>query len=124
MIAFRLRVGLALFCVCLVAPIALQAQSATATPGAVQGTVLFGGPEHPLCASGAKVALYGDIGVIETVADQDGKFSFSGLAPGIYFIEATYFGLHEGQNIEVDGGIVTQISLDLTPPGPNGHEEF
>jgi hypothetical protein len=82
--------------------------------------VFLGAPDEPLCRPGAKVTLYGDTGVISTITDRDGKFSFSDVEPpGVYFLQASYLGLHAEQNVMVDAGTVVQVSLHLEVPDPN-----
>jgi len=106
--------------ICLLAPCGLAAQDTTATTSRLQGTVFSGAPDEPLYRPGAKVTLYGDTGVIPTITDQDGTFAFTNIdPPGIYFIEATYFGLHAEQNVTVHAGAVVQVSLHLEVPDPN-----
>jgi len=106
--------------ICLLTPFGLAAQDTTATTSRLQGTVFSGAPDEPLYTPGAKVTLYGDTGVLSTVTDQDGTFAFTNIdPPGIYFIEATYFGLHAEQNVMVDAGTVVQVSLHLEVPDPN-----
>src|SRR5215469_6185015 len=106
--------------ICLLTPFGLAAQDTTATTSRLQGTVFSGAPDEPLYTPGAKVTLYGDTGVLSTVTDQDGTFAFTNIdPPGIYFIEATYFGLHAEQNVTVHAGAVVQVSLHLDLPDPN-----
>jgi carboxypeptidase family protein/PEGA domain-containing protein len=88
-------------------------------PSHVQGTVFLGAPK-PLYVPGAKVVLYGDTGISSTITDRDGKFDFFNVEPpGIYFLEATYLGLHAEQNVTVDAGAIVQVSLRLEAPDPN-----
>src|SRR5215469_3124827 len=106
--------------ICLLAPCGLAAQDTIATTSRMQGTVFSGAHDEPLCRPGVKVSLYGDTGVISTITDQDGTFAFTNIdPPGIYFIEATYFGLHADQNVMVHAGAVVQVSLHLDLPDPN-----
>jgi hypothetical protein len=106
--------------ICLLTPCGLPAQDTTATTSRLQGTVFSGAPDAPLYRPGAKVSLYGDTGIISTITDRDGKFAFTNIdPPGIYFIEATYFGLHAEQTVTVHAGAVVQISLHLEAPDPN-----
>jgi len=83
----------------------------------MQGTVFSGAPDEPLYR--AKVTLYGDTGVISTITDRDGKFSFADVEPGVYFLQASYLGLHAEQNVTVHAGAVVQVSLHLEVPDPN-----
>ena len=104
----------------LLTPCGLAAQDTTATTSRLQGTVFSGAPDEPHYTPGAKVTLYVDTGVLSTVTDQDGTFSYTNIdQPGIYFIEATYFGLHADQNVTVHAGAVVQVSLHLEVPDPN-----
>jgi len=106
--------------ICLLAPCGLAAQDTTATTSRLQGTVFSGAPDEPLYRPGAKVTLYGDTGVISTITDRDGKFSFADVEPpGVYFLQASYRGLHAEQNVTVHAGAVVQVSLHLEVPDPN-----
>ena len=67
--------------ICLLAPCGLAAQDTTATTSRMQGSVFSGAPDEPLYRPGAKVTLYGDTGVISTITDRDGKFSFADVEP-------------------------------------------
>jgi hypothetical protein len=116
---FRTTVLLSLG-ICLLTPCGLAAQDTTATTSRIQGTVFSGAPDEPLYRPGAKVTLYGDTGVISTITDQDGKFVFANIGPPeIYFIEASYMGLHAERNVMVEAGAVVQVSLHLKVPDPN-----
>lgn len=111
---------LSLLGTCLLAPCWLAAQDATATTSRMQGTVFSGAPDEPLYRPGAKVTLYGDTGVISTITDRDGKFFFADVEPpGVYFLQASYLGLHAEQNVTVHAGAVVQVSLHLEVPDPN-----
>src|SRR5215831_10339795 len=91
---------LSLLGICLLTPCGLAAQDTTATTSRMQGTVFSGGPDEPLYR--AKVTLYGDTGVISTITDRDGKFSFADVEPPwVYFLQASYLGLHAEQNVMV-----------------------
>ena len=105
---------------CLLVPCCLAAQAAATRSSDLHGTVFSGTPDEPLYAAGAKVALYGDTGVVSTVTDQDGKFIFTNIAtPGIYFLQVTYQGLHVERNVAVDAGAVVQVLLCLGPSTPD-----
>ena len=109
---------LSLLGICLLIPWELAAQAAKPAPSHLQGSVFSGAPNEP--AAGAQVTLYGDTGVLSTVTDQHGTFAFTNIdPPGIYFIEATYFGLHAEQNVTVHAGAVVQVSLHLEVPDAN-----
>ena len=103
-----------LFGIFLLTPSGLAAQDTTSTTSRMQGTVFSGAPDEPLYRPGAKVTLYGDTGVISTVTDRAGKFFFADVEPpGVYFIEASYMGLHAEQNVMVHAGAAVQVSLHL-----------
>ena len=110
---------LSLLGICLLTPCGLAAQDTTATTSRMQGTVFSGAPDEPLYRPGAKVTLYGDTGVISTITDRDGKFSFADVEPGVYSLQASYLGLHAEQNVTVHAGAVVQVSLHLEVPDPN-----
>jgi|SRR5215471_4387022 len=109
---------LSLLGMCLLIPWELAAQAAEPARSHLQGFVFSGGSNEP--AAGAKVTLYGDTGVISTITDPDGKFSFADVEPpGLYFLQASYLGLHAEQNVMVHAGTVVQVSLHLEVPDPN-----
>jgi len=107
----------------LVIPAGVTAQDAS--PPAVshvQGTVFLGAPDQPL--PGAKVVLYGDTTFSSKTTDQDGKFAFYDVQPpGIYFLEVTYFDLHARENVTVNAGSVTEVSIRLDAPEPGRSAE-
>ena len=74
--------------VCLLMPLAVQGQTIEPTAGAVQGTV-FWSANDPTSVSDVKIVLYGDTIIISTVSDPEGKFNFSDLEPGVYFLQVT-----------------------------------
>jgi hypothetical protein len=104
---------------CLVVPCGLAAQATTTTTSRLQGTVFLGAHNEP--TPGTKVTLYGDTGIVSTFTDRDGKFSFADVEPpGVYFLQASYLGLHTEQNVMVHPGTVVQVSLHLEAPDPIG----
>jgi len=106
--------------ICLLILCGLAAQATTPGSSRLQGTVFSGAPDEPLYTPGVTVNLYGDTGSVSTVTDQDGKFAFTNIEPpGIYFIEASYKGLHAERNVTVHAGTVVEVSLHLEAPDPN-----
>lgn len=115
----HLRVAvLLLLGVSVLMPLAVQAQSAEPAAGAVQGTVSIADDNDPIAVSGARVVIYGETEVTSTVTDREGKFSFSGLAPGVYFLEAIHLGLRAKRSIRIEAGEVVQVALQFEPHGP------
>jgi len=111
--------SLLLLSVCLAIPCGLAAQ-ATSTTSHLRGTVFLGAHNKAYGVEGATVTLYGDAGVVSTITDRDGKYVFSNVQPpGFYFLEATYSGLHAGQNVEVNAGDLIEVSLRLEAPDPS-----
>jgi len=113
-----------LIALCLLMPCALQDHAVTASPAAVEGMVSIGGGKDPLFVAGAKVVLYGDNTMSSTQSNSEGKFTLSALRPGIYLIEADYFGLHSQRKLTIHAGEILQISLELqgSQPGQAGAE--
>ena len=53
---------------------------------------------------------------MSAVTDREGKFRISNLEPGIYTVEATYFGLRAEQKVTVEEGAEIEVLLQLKPP--------
>src|SRR5581483_5420884 len=82
--------------------------------GDVQGTIFTTDPDGTRSAiPGAKVSLRGPGLVQETVADQQAVYHFSGLAPGVYQIEAAAPGLNGSNSVTVSAGAVADTSIEL-----------
>ena len=117
MVGFNFRAVLLLLSFSLLNAVALQAQATQPTAGAIQGTVsIAGGADQSV--PGATIAVFGETSVSSTVSDREGKFSFSGLAPGIYVLEAKYLGLRAQRRIRIDPGEIVQVSVQLDGPNP------
>ena len=93
--------------------VALQAQAVQPTAGAMQGTVSIVGETDQPPVSGATIAVFSEGCVGSTVSDPQGKFSLSGLAPGIYLLEARYLTLRAQQKVRIDAGEIVQIAVQL-----------
>ena len=98
--------------------VALQGQAIQPTAGAMQGTVSIAGETDQTPVSNAVIAVFGETSVGSTVSDREGKFSFSGLAPGIYVLEARYLALRAQQKIGIGAGEIVQVSVQLESPNP------
>ena len=118
-VGFKLRIILLLFSVSLLYPLTSPAQAIQPTAVAIEGTVSTAGDTDPIPVSGAKIVLYGETGAISTVTDVEGKFSFTGVAPGTYFLRAKYLGLRAEQKIQIDSGMVVQVAVQLDDPNAN-----
>lgn len=118
MAGFNFRAVLLLLSFSLLNAVALQAQVIQPTAGAMQGTVSIAGGTDQTPVSGATIAVFGEASVISTVSDREGKFSFSGLAPGIYVLEARYLGLRAQRRIGIRAGEIVQVSVELESPNP------
>ena len=88
-------------------------QATQAATGALRGTVSIGAHGDPSIVSGAKVIVTGDTSIRSALTDQEGKFAMDALEPGIYLVEASYFGLHTQMNVKVEAGSVAQVALQL-----------
>lgn len=85
--------------------------SSTATTGLVRGVVL---DETVTPVAGATVALRG---ANQTTTDADGRFGFSGLEPGTYFVEVRKPGHEEVQvSTTVAAGVDRPEALRVTLP--------
>ena len=93
LVGFNFRAALLLLTFSLLNAAASQAQAVQPTAGAMQGTVSIAGGTDQTPVSGATIAVFGETSVSSTVSDREGRFSSSGLAPGIYVLEARYLGL-------------------------------
>lgn len=118
MVGLNFRAVLLLLSFSLLNAVGLQAQAIRPTAGAMQGTVSIAGGTDQTPVSGATIAVFGETSVSSTVSDRDGKFSFSGLAPGTYVLEARYLGLRAQQKIRIDAGEIVQVSVQLESPNP------
>ena len=118
LVGFNFRAVLLLLTFSLLNAVASQAQALQPTAGAMQGTVSIAGGTDQTPVSGATIAVFGETSVSSTVSDREGKFSFSGLAPGIYVLEARYLGLRAQQKIGIGAGEIVQVSVQLESPNP------
>ena len=83
-----------------------------AATGDMQGSVSIGSTGDGSVRE-AKVVVIGDSSIRSTVTDDQGRFAFHGLEPGVYLVEARYFGLQTQMNVEVEAGAVAQVALQL-----------
>jgi Carboxypeptidase regulatory-like domain/TonB-dependent Receptor Plug Domain len=81
----------------------------------INGTVFVSDSQGPSYVPGVKVTLLGSAISIEQDTDQEGRFSFSGLAAGAYTITAQFPGLEANQSITVEAGKPANIALELKP---------
>lgn len=133
MVRSKLRAVLLLLSFSVLNAVAVQAQTSPSAAGAMQGTVSIAGvtdqaagvmqgtvsiagdtDRHPV--SGATIAVFTDGCVGSTASDREGRFSLSGLAPGMYVLEARYLTLRAEQKIRVSPGKVVQIAVQLESP--------
>ncbi len=107
-IIFLLVISLVLY---LLFPVHLFGQTSGNT-GTVEGTVFVTDSGGPSVVPGAKVALTGSLN-LATEADAEGKYSFSGVAPGTYTIAADFPGMHAEQAVTVTSGAGVKVALEL-----------
>ena len=88
-------------------------RSTQAATGALRGTVSIGAHGDPSIVAGAKVIVTGDTSIRSLLTNQEGKFALDALEPGIYLVEASYFGLHTQMNVKVEARSVAQVALQL-----------
>ncbi len=92
-----------------------HAQASTedsAKPGTVEGTVFVMDSGVISDLPGAKVALRNSA-TFASETSASGKFSFSGVAPGAYTVEADSPGLHGEQMVNVASGADVSVQLEL-----------
>jgi hypothetical protein len=100
-----------LVALCALLPLNARGQS-PANPGTVEGTVFVVDSGETSFLPGAKVAIKGST-TMETETDAGGKYSFSGVDPGTYTIEADFPGLHAEQSIAVVAGTEAKVPMEL-----------
>ena len=88
-------------------------QATQAATGALRGSVSIGAHGDPSIVAGAKVIVTGDTSIRSVLTNQEGKFALDALEPGIYLVEASYFGLHTQMNVKVEARSVAQVALQL-----------
>jgi len=104
---------LPLIAACLMLVSSALAQTGAAT-GQVDGAVFVVDTQGPSYVPGAKVTLSG-AQPVEKETNQEGRFSFSGVAPGTYILTAQFPGLEATQSIGVEAGKVVNAALELKP---------
>ena len=82
----------------------------------VRGTVYLDASDLSAYAPGATIVVRDEFTIVSAVADREGKFRISNLDPGIYTVEATYFGLHAEQKVTVEPGAEIEVCLESKPP--------
>ena len=100
---------------CLLIPRRADAQCTPEPTTIVRGTVYLDASDVPAYAQGAKVIVRDEFTIVSAVTDREGKFRISNLEPGIYTVEATYFGLHAEQKVTVEEGAEIEVTLQLKP---------
>ena len=137
MVQLNRRTVLLLLRFSVISAVALQAQSPLdddlametcsfvhrSTAGAMEGTVSIAGKTDQRPVSGATIAVFSEGCVGSTASDRQGKFSLSGLAPGIYLLEARYLTLRAEQKIRIDAGETVLIAVQLESPNPTYAEQ-
>ncbi len=114
----RLRFGLSRIVLlsivaCLIVVPSAAAQTDVST-GQVGGAVFVVDAQGPSYVPGARVTLSGAVS-LEQQADQQGRFSFPEVAPGVYTLTAQFPGLEAAQSIAVEAGKVVNARLELKP---------
>ena len=139
-VRLQLRAVLLLLSFAVLKPVAVQAQASPSAAGAIQGTVSITGATDQAAGamqgtvsiagetdqrpvSGATIAVFSEGCVGSTASDRQGKFSLSGLAPGIYLLEARYLTLRAEQKIRIDAGETVLIAVQLESPNPTYAEQ-
>lgn len=101
---------------CLLIPRRADAQCTPEPTTIVRGTVYLDASDLSAYAPGAKIVVRDEFTIVSAVTDREGKFRISNLDPGIYTVEATYFGLHAEQKITVEDGAEIEVMLQLKAP--------
>ena len=107
-----MAIVLALGMMCLIVPLAANAQ--TAGMGRVEVTAFVTDAEGRSYVAGAKVVLTGPA-TLEAETDLEGNCVFINVIPGTYSIQAQFPGLEAAENVAVNGSTVTKSSLQLKP---------
>jgi hypothetical protein len=95
----------------------MAAQSSAST-GRITGAIFVADSQGPSYVPGAKVTLSGATSV-ERETDEQGRFIFDQLAPGVYAITAEFHGLQANQTVTVEVGKVVDVSVELKPLAVN-----
>ena len=93
---------------------AVPTSFAQMTAGDVKGTVFTtdrGGTRSPI--PGAKVSLRGPGSTLETLANPEGAYHFTGLTPGVYEVGAVAPGLTGSDTVTVVAGAAADASIEL-----------
>ena len=101
---------------CLLIPRRADAQCTPEPTTIVRGTVYLDASDLSAYAPGAKIVVRDEFTIVSAVTDREGKFRISNLDPGIYTVEATYFGLHAEQKVTIEEGAEIEVMLQLKPP--------
>ena len=101
---------------CLLIPRRADAQCTPEPTTIVRGTVYLDASDLSAYAQGVKVIVWDEFTIVSAVTDREGKFRISNLEPGIYTVEATYFGLRAEQKVTVEEGAEIEVRLQLKPP--------
>jgi len=100
----------------LIIPSMADAQCTSEPTTVLKGTVFLEAPGEPAYVQGAKVIVQGEFLTLSAVTDRDGEFRFSNIDPGVYTVEATYFGFYAEQKITVEDGAEIEVMLQLKLP--------
>ena len=101
----------AVISMCVLLPLSARGQS-PAKAGTVEGAVFVVDSGETSYLPGAKLVLKGST-TMETEADADGKFRFSGVNAGTYTIEASFPGMHAEQAVIVAPGAAVTVAMEL-----------
>lgn len=105
----------------LLAPLAAAGQEPELAPersggGRVLGAVMELGGERPLMGATVLLTLPGGAPAGTREADEDGRFLFTALAPGRYFLEIRTLGYRTARDsLEVTPGSLTLVEAELAP---------
>ena len=106
------RILWALLAMCLLAPLAVKAQSGGT--GRLDATVFVVDSEGRSYVAGAKVVLTGPT-TIEVETDAEGKCTFANVKPGSYSVQAQFPGLEGVDSVVIKADTFTQFSLEMKP---------
>jgi len=81
----------------------------------LQGTVFVGDPGSEAYVAKAQVLVSGPVMAI-TETDQDGKYTFDNIPPGIYTVEASFETLKGELSIKIEPDQLVELPIQLTMP--------
>ncbi|HVN18760.1 MAG TPA: carboxypeptidase regulatory-like domain-containing protein, partial [Dongiaceae bacterium] len=108
----QMALTLTLFCWMTQAGYGQDVRGATSN---LKGTVFVGDPGSEAYVAKAQVLVSGPVMAI-TETDQDGKYRFDNIPPGIYTVEASFETLKGELSIKIEPDQLVELPIQLTMP--------